>query len=129
MLFLSILQHYLLWHYSRAFLEIFHVWLNFLWFVIHFFSLPQLLRSWFAPWKRMTESRGARWSFEALASYLIIGMLSRLVGFTLRTVILAIGLVCLLFTIMVGFAVYLFWITAPLAIIVLTGFGITLLFT
>lgn len=127
MLFLSIVHHYLLWHYSRAFLEIFHVWLNFLWFVVHFFSIPQLLRSLFSPWKRIVESRGNKWSFEDLAAYVIIGFFSRLIGFFIRATIIIVGLLCLLFVVIAGFAVYFFWIAAPLIIIALLVFGFTLL--
>lgn len=76
----------------------------------------------------MTEERGQTWSFEALASYIIIGLISRIIGFMLRTIIIAIGITCLLLTIITGFTVYLFWLAAPLAIIALFGFGITLLF-
>jgi len=123
MLFLSIVHHYLLWHYSRAFLEIFHVWLNFLWFIVHFFSIPQLLRSWVSPWKRIIEARGNKWSLEDLASFIIIGFISRLIGFILRTTLICIGTICLLLTVVGGFLVYLFWLTAPLAIIALLVFG------
>lgn len=122
------MNHYLLWHYSRAFLEIFHVWLNLMWFIVHFFSIPQLLGSWFAPWKRMVEDRGNKWSFEDLAGFVIIGFLSRVVGFIMRSIIIIIGLVCLITTVILGFGVYIFWLAAPLIIIGLLGFGITLLF-
>lgn len=129
MLFLTIVQDYLLWHYSRAFLEIFHVWLNILWFIVHFFSIPQLLRSWISPWKRIVEQRGRKWSLEDLAAYIIIGFVSRLVGFILRTIIIIIGLSALLLAVAAGFATYAFWVAAPLFIIALLGFGITLLVT
>jgi hypothetical protein len=129
MLFLSIVHHYLFWHYSRAFLEIFHVWLNFLWFVVHFFSIPQLMRSWVAPWKRMVEDRGNKWNLEDLAGYVIIGTLSRLIGFMLRSVIISIGLLCTFVTVIAGFIVYIFWVAAPLTIIALLVFGIALLVT
>jgi hypothetical protein len=127
MLFLSIVHHYLLWHYSRAFLEIFHVWFNFLWFIVHFFSLPQLLRSLFSPWKRIVEERGNKWDFEDLAAYIIIGFFSRLIGFLIRGTIIILGLLCLFLAIFAGFAVYLFWVAAPLIIIGLLVLGLTLL--
>ena len=127
MLFLSIVHHYLLWHYSRAFLEIFHVWLNLIWFVVHFFSLPQLILSWFSPWRRMVEGRGNKWNIEDLAGFIIIGLISRIIGFILRTVVITIGLVSLLITIIGGFLVYAFWAAAPVVIIAMLGFGITLL--
>ncbi len=127
MLFLSIVHHYLLWHYTRAFVEISHVWRNFLWFVVHFFSLPQLLRSWLSPWKRIVEDRGEAWNFEDLAGFIIIGLVSRIIGFILRTIIITIGTMSLLFTIAGGIIVYLFWIVAPAIIIGLLLLGISLL--
>ena len=124
----AIINHYLLWHYSRAFLEIFHVWLNLMWFVVHFFSIPQLMMSWFSPWKRVTERRKKKWDLEDIAAFIVIGLLSRIIGFILRTIVIAIGLVCLLVTVVGGFLVYAFWVAAPLIIISMLGFGITFLF-
>lgn len=129
MLFLSIVHYYLLWHYSRAFLEIFHVWFNFLWFIVHFFSIPQLLRSLFSPWKRIVEDKKSKWNFEDLAAYIIIGFFSRLIGFFIRTTVIITGLISLLCAVIAGFAVYVFWIAAPFAIIILFGFGLTLVLT
>lgn len=127
MLFLSIVHHYLLWHYTRAFLEIFNVWLNLMWFVVNFFSIPQLLRSLFSPWKRIQEGRGEKWNLEDLAGFIIIGLISRLIGFILRLTIITIGLVCLFIVVFGGFAVYVIWVAAPLVLFGLLGFGITLL--
>lgn len=127
MLFLSVVHHYLFWHYSHAFLEIFHVWFNFLWFIVHFFSLPQLLRTWISPWKRMTENRGDKWNLEDLAAFIIVNLISRIIGFIIRTAVIVVGFSCLIFAVVAGFAVYLFWIAAPFVIIGLIGFGITLL--
>ena len=127
MLFLSIVHHYLLWHYTRAFIEIFNVWTNLMWFVVHFFSIPQLMMSWFSPWKRMIEPRRKKWDLEDLAGSIIIGFISRIIGFILRTVVIAIGLVSLFITVAGGLIVYIFWVAAPLVIIGLLGFGITLL--
>lgn len=125
--FILIVHHYLLWHYSRAFFEIFHVWFNFLWFIVHLFSLPQLLRTWFSPWKRMTENRGNQWNIEDLAAFVIINLISRIIGFIIRTAIIVIGFTSLTLAVVAGFAVYIFWIIAPFTIIGLIGLGLTLL--
>jgi hypothetical protein len=126
MLFLSIMHHYLLWHYTRGFTELFHVWMNFLWFIVNFFSIPQLLRSWISPWKRMVEDRGNTWNIEDLASFVIIGIISRIVGFIMRTVVILLGFTSLILTAILGFITYAFWVIAPLVIIGLLGFGIAL---
>jgi hypothetical protein len=121
-------HHYFFWHYSRALIEIFSTWKNFLWFVGHFFSLRQLAASWFSPWKRTVEGRGEKWNLEALASYVIINLISRIVGTVIRTVIIFLGVISVLATVIGGVVVYVFWILAPFFIIVLLGFGLTLLF-
>jgi hypothetical protein len=129
MLFLSIVHHYLAWHYSRAFVEIFHVWRNFLWFIAHFFSLKDLMLSWFSPWKRMVEGRGNTWDLEDLASFIIIGLISRIIGAILRTIIIVIGLVSLTITFVGGFIIYAFWVVAPAVLIGLLVAGFTLIFS
>lgn len=129
MLFLSIVHHYLLWHYSRAYLEIFHVWTNFLWFVSNFFSIVQLAKAWFAPFKRMVEGRGETWNFEDLAAFIVIGLISRIIGAILRTVVIGIGLLALLVTVGIGVVVLALWIVAPVLMFLLVAYGIVLLLT
>ena len=128
MLFLSIVHHYFFWHYSRALGEIFSIWKNLIWFVGHFFSLRQLAGSWFSPWKRTIEGRGQKWNLEDLAGYVIINIISRIVGTVIRTLIIFLGVVSVLATIIGGIVVYMFWILAPFVLLALLGSGITLLF-
>jgi hypothetical protein len=126
MFFASIIQDYFIWHYTRAWWQMWGIWRNFLWFVIHFFSLPQLTRSWFAPFKRMTERRGKQFNFEDLATYIIINLLSRIIGALIRTVLILLGLITLLITIVAGFAAHLLWMLAPFMIIGLLGMSVSL---
>lgn len=125
---LTILHHYLIWHYTRAFGEIRHVAKNLLWFVVHFFSLPQLLRSFFAPYRRMTEERGNAFNLEDLASFVIIGLISRIIGMILRTVVILCGLTALTILLALIVATFVFWITAPLAIVTLIIIGFRFIF-
>ena len=85
------------------------------------------MKSWFSPWKRIVEERGNKWDLEDLAGYIIVGIVSRIIGFILRTIVISLGLICLLITIIAGIVTYLFWLVAPLAIIVLLGLGIKVL--
>ena len=129
MLFASIAQDYFRWHYYTAFQEMFHLWLNFLWFIIHFFSISQLVRAWFAPWKRMTEGRGDTWNFEDFAGYILINILSRFIGALLRTIIICTGLFVLSVLIVFGGLTFIFWVAAPAFIILFIAVGITLMVT
>ena len=126
MLFTTIVRDYIRWHYGSAFHELFHVWLNFLWFIIHFFSIPQLTRSLFLPWKRITEERRG-YSFENIASFIIINLLSRLVGAMVRGTIVLIGLLILFATIITGLMVSLLWFAAPIIVVVLIALGISVI--
>jgi len=126
MFFAAIIRDYFTWHYTTAWGELWGFWRNCLWFVVHVFSLPQLMRSWFAPFKRITESRGDRFNFEDLAGYVIIGFLSRLVGAVIRTVLILVGVICLLLTLAFGIAVYLIWAVLPFSMIGLIGMSISL---
>ncbi len=121
-----IIYDYFVWHYTRAWREIGGVWRNYLWFVVHFFSIPQLMRSWFAPFKRVTEGRGNTWNFEDLAGFVVINILSRVIGAIVRTVLILIGLVALLVTFCVGMLIYITWILLPVIIIGLVGGSLSL---
>jgi hypothetical protein len=75
----------------------------------------------------MTEGRGEKWNLEDLASFIIIGLISRIVGALIRTIVIFLGLVALAVTITFGLVTFVFWAVAPLVIIGFLGFGITLL--
>lgn len=127
MLVLTILHHYLLWHYATALREMAHVAANLLWFVVHFFSLPQLARSLFAPYRRITEERHRRFNLEDIAGYIIINLISRIIGFLLRFIILIAGLLSLVM-LTVGIVIaYIFWLFAPIVLIALLIAGFRLL--
>jgi hypothetical protein len=128
MLFVYIVNHYLLWHYTTAQKEILHIAKNFIWFITNFFSIPSLVRSLFSPWKRMTESKGSRFSLEDMAGYVIINLFSRLVGAIMRLSIIATGLLFLLITVALTLFTFVFWIFAPALLLVSMLYGLVLIF-
>ena len=127
MLTTNVVTNYTYWHYRKAFQELFHVWLNLLWFVIHFFSLPQLSRSLFSPWKRMTEEKQKGFNFEAMAAYLIVNLLSRVVGAIMRGAVILAGLIALSITTVLGLVAIVFWFAAPAIILALLVGGVGLI--
>lgn len=54
----SIAKNYLVWHYSAALSDMFYIWWNYIWFVNHLFSVPDVIGSLFSPFKRLQEERG-----------------------------------------------------------------------
>ncbi len=129
MLFITIMHHYLLWHYTKAFGEILHIWKNLIWFTFHFFSIPQLLRSYFQPWKRMTEGRGRTFNFEDLAGFIIINLISRILGILIRTSIIIAGSIALMLLTAGIVLTYIFWLLAPLLLVFSLYYGLVLIFS
>ncbi len=128
MLLLAIFHDYFVWHYSRAFKELFGLWKNFLWFVTHFFSLPQLTRTFFAPFKRIQERRKRGFDIEDWLGVFLVNIISRLIGALLRSVLITVGLLCWLLTALVGGMIFLLWVVLPVIVLVGVFGGVTLLF-
>ena len=127
MIFVHIVHHYLSWHYLTALKELFHLWHTFAWFTVHLFSLPQLVSSWLSPWKRIVETRGNTWNFEDLIGYVVIGFLSRLVGFIIRTFIIGFGLLALTIVLLSGIILVITWYLLPAIVMALLLIGVVVI--
>lgn len=128
MRFFLVLGHYLAWHYSRALAEFSHIYRDILVFVYNFFSVGILLRSYFAPWRRMGEEYPVdKFDFANLGSVLVVNTIMRLVGIFMRTIIIIFGLLCLFATLVFYPLLVLGWLLLPLIIGVLFLLGLGLL--
>ena len=113
----SFVVAYLKWHYVQGLRELFGVAGNFLWFVSQFFSFGLLLKTWFAPWKRMGEKYQGGLDFGALASSIIVNSLMRGFGFVSRTIVLAVGAVSYVAIAVFSFFVFFIWILMPVILL------------
>lgn len=78
------------------------------------FSAPSLIRTLFAPWKRIVAAPGA--GLQAHMRAIGDNMVSRAVGFTVRVFVLIAALVSLLIIAAIGIVQILLWPLVPLAI-------------
>lgn len=125
---LSFLPYYLAWHYSRALHEMYGVFGNFIWFFYNFFSIPTLLATLFAPFKRMDEGYKKGLNLEAFFETLIVNTLMRLVGMFLRLVLILMGIISLAL-VCVGYVfVLVAWLFAPLFALGLLASALLFLF-
>ncbi len=120
------LFRYIGWHYSSAFKDILALWLNFAWFVTHFFSMPILLRTLFSPWKRMSDAYQRR-GLTYLAETLVFNTFSRIFGACIRIVLLALGILSLCILVLALIPSLIVWIILPFIALLLITFGISLL--
>ena len=120
------MMDYLTWHYSTAYRDLLRAWLNYMWFVAHFFSLGILLRTFFSPFKRNSEKNNKGLDIEAILEVLAVNLIMRLVGILIRTVLIAIGLAVLAVVTTGGLAAILIWTLLPgflIALLLVSIFG------
>jgi len=110
---------YLRWHYGMAYRDLTRVWLNYMWFVAHFFSLGILLKTLFAPYKRMKEKNKKGLDLGAIGEMIAVNTVMRLVGFVLRITVLAVGVSILLLIVILGLIMYPIWTILPIILIAL----------
>ncbi len=111
---LKIDVHYILWHYSRGFTDVFTGWRNILWFVWNYFSIGLLLRSLFSPWRALSEEkRGTGFDLAEYLSNLLINTIMRAVGFFIRLIFIVIGLIAWVIVFLTFPILIVFWVSLP----------------
>src|SRR3972149_9104445 len=114
----SVLRDYFLWHYSTAYADIVGIARNYLWFVSHLFSVPEVARSLFAPFKRMKEGKvNIVKSPSDFFANLVVNILMRIVGFIIRTALLAIALASFLLVIGLCLIIIALWTLLPALVV------------
>lgn len=122
---LLLFPYYLIWHYSKALVDLKNLWKNFIVFFYEFFSLTTLVSTLFSPWHRMQDSYSKELNFENTVGTFIVNSLMRIVGAFVRLIFIIIGLVSIVFTIFFGLIVFCLWIVMPLILFytIMTGFA------
>ncbi len=129
MRFLAIIVNYIIWHYTRAILEFSHIYKNILSFLFNFFSIPILIRSYFAPWRRMGEdyTKNIVTDLEDVASVFVVNTIMRLVGMVMRTIIIVLGLLFIALVALFYPILLFIWLIMPLILIFLVTLGVGLI--
>ena len=120
-----IIPNYLAWHYGEAYRDIIRLWTNFLWFFGNFFSLTLLIKTFFAPWKRIKEGRGARFSLENIAEAVVTNTVMRLVGALMRSAVILAGSIAVLAVFWLGILLIAVWTLLPLLLVLSFIYGLT----
>ncbi|MCX6702015.1 MAG: hypothetical protein NTX96_02355 [Candidatus Zambryskibacteria bacterium] len=121
---MSFIFSYLYWHYSKAFLNIWGIFSNFLWATYRFFSIPLLLKTFFYPWHHLDDSYSKKLDVQDFFGTLITNTLMRLVGMFIRLIVICIGIICLFFVFIFEIIFFLIWIILPVTIVWFIYIGI-----
>ena len=102
------------WYYEEIPQKFYRIWKNYVWFWGYYFSLGNTLKTFFSPWKRLSESYGRGFNIERWLSVLITNLFSRFIGMFLRIFLILGLLFAELFTIIAGLIFFIIWPIFPL---------------
>ncbi len=128
MVLVTVFRDYIRWHYSLAFSDIFHIWRDITHFVFHFFSIPLLLRTFFAPWKRIEATRETQGlNIGDYISTKLVNTIMRFIGACMRTALIFAGLAILGTVVLAGLAFFVLWTLLPVVVLMFAGAGMQLM--
>lgn len=123
-----VVSHYLFWHYSVALVRFTAIYRDIVFFMSDFFSLSVLLKSFFAPWRRLSEPYPEdKFNISEILAVFVVNSLMRLVGIIMRSIIIIAGLMVLFLVIIFYPILLVLWLALPLLIVILLAAGIRLL--
>ena len=74
------------------------------------------------------ERESAGFSIQDIFSILVVNTIMRIIGFFFRVVLIAIGVISIIFVFLAGIVVFIIWILAPVLILLSFISGISFLF-
>lgn len=113
----NLFYSWLVWHFKDAPLGILNGWKNFLKFSLDFFSIFPLLKTLFAPWKRISESYEGLGDLTQSLEAFILNSFSRFLGFLVRSFLILIGVFFTSIIFIVGAFIFLIWFFVPILIL------------
>ncbi|MDD5433337.1 MAG: hypothetical protein PHE77_01615 [Candidatus Pacebacteria bacterium] len=113
----NIIFQWLFWHFVESVKNIFLGWKNFLRFNFNYFSVGQLLKSLFSPWKGDISSYGRGFDAARYFNTFLGNMISRVLGALIRLVLIVLGLVFGLGVFLAGALVLIVWICLPAIVV------------
>ena len=112
----NIFIEWLIWHFYQMPAFIWQVWNNYFFFALNLFSLPLLLKTFFAPWRKYNWQYPKAFDIAEFFNTLVSNVFSRFLGALVRSVLIIIGIIFQIFVVIAGFAVFASWLLLPFLI-------------
>ena len=125
---ISVIVIFWRWYYGQAVKDVLKGWKNFIIFSLEYFSVPLLLKTLFAPWKRDITKKPRGLDFKKLFEYLTFNLISRGMGFFIRFFTICVGILFFLLVVILGFIFFIIWLFLPLIILGLLILALLLIF-
>jgi len=102
---------FLSWHYSQGINYYLSRWWDFLTGLFFYFNPILLLKSLFAPWKRLiAEDRQPGFNFTRFWENLMFNLISRGIGAVVRLFLIVVAIVSLVLAFILGFLGFSVWL-------------------
>lgn len=112
---MSILLAYFYWHYFERPKDLFFVMSNYVNFWVFFFSVGRVLKSLFAPWKKIEYAAGKNnLDIVVWLDVIFSNIFSRTIGFIMRLFLLCFFVIFEVLTLTIGILSIVFWILMPI---------------
>lgn len=122
-----IILGYLKWHYGKALFSLTTIWKNFLIFTYNYFSITNLFKNFFDPWKRMSDPYPNKFNFKEYFYTFLANSIVRIIGILMRAVFMTIGLAfCIILALLYPLAL-IAWLCLPIILIYLICNGVFLI--
>ena len=122
MKFFMIGPYYLYWHYTRGISELSKNLFNFIIFQFHYFSVKDLIFTFFSPFQRLKEEYSPNsFEIEKILSTFVLNTLMRIVGMLVRSVLLSIAIICIVISLILVPIILLTWLILPVLLLFLFG--------
>lgn len=127
---LKIFFGYIRWHYTKALVELFGNIKTFLYFLYNFFSIRTLSTTLFSPWLGLGEryKQGSPLDFADHLSSFFVNSMMRSIGAIVRSIVILVGILSMLFGAVMGILFIVLWILYPAIIILILLSGLRLMF-
>jgi hypothetical protein len=119
----------LFWYFVQTPKKILAAWANFLKFNLNFFSIGPLLKTLFSPWRQYYWTYGRGFDIGRYIQVFFSNIVTRLIGATIRSVVVVVGLLVEIFILAVGPVVLAVWFLLPVFCVWSVKTGITMLFS
>ncbi|MFH1401826.1 MAG: hypothetical protein ABIG40_02595 [Parcubacteria group bacterium] len=113
----NIFFKWLIFQFFDAPKEILKAWRNFLIFNLNYFSIPVLLRTLFAYWRKYSWDYPRGFDFLIYLEVAASNLISRILGAIMRIILICLGIAVEIFIFFLGGAVLLIWLILPVLII------------
>ncbi|OGZ24717.1 MAG: hypothetical protein A2896_02445 [Candidatus Nealsonbacteria bacterium RIFCSPLOWO2_01_FULL_43_32] len=124
----NILIQYLAWQFIDTPKDILGGWRNCLKFNLNYWSVPLLLKTWPAHWRRFRYSYGRGFAFKRYFEVFTFNIISRVMGAFFRSVFIVLGILTEILVVAAGVVVFLAWLFLPLLLAGGFYYGFKILF-